>query len=576
MNLSPLTTRLIRFPLSRLAALHRDERGVISILSVFIIFVLTIVLGMVINAGRQVDEKIRMQNAADAATFSGAVVMSRGYNALAFSNHVEAEVFALTAYMRAGRDAGPKKDPTTLNFENAILDAWNKVGSIFSQAQFPKFAALGPAIQQKVPLEKDLVKHFLNTTELQSKLVLPVLESILRGPNSQPGGQPDPYGGVIPRFQRAVVLTTPRAAQTMASEMARLHGNMTSQGKASTYEKMHKSQPLMAILWKTNGTPIAMGSEQDPMQRTMPVFDPSPTGPDASASTVDYLELARCQRRGWAQNTLNIWTQYLMDPFWRGIPFRNGFPPYEILPGGAPAGKASALYWIWTIYTCAHLNRLLDIEYYGTNIPHVYRVPNNAFAGAGQGCQPRPGQYDCGCLGRTYRNLMYQNLDPLQNPQQPWHLDQYHMFIGVAYWPAMKQTSPTFFRYPLAFDSMAFAQATVFIPRARYRRYVPWSDRDWLAPTGVDQVTGNRLYANAYDNWPQDWEQLQTVQPLNLKWIPVWHLGNQNWMAQLVPATHNNIPSILQSTLAQQFVPNFRPPNFGGMSPADLRRINTH
>src|SRR5579862_6413257 len=108
MNLSPFTTQLIRFPLSRLAALHRDERGVISILSVFIIFVLTIVLGMVINAGRQVDEKIRMQNAADAATFSGAVVMSRGYNALAFSNHVEAEVFALTAYMRAGRDMGPK------------------------------------------------------------------------------------------------------------------------------------------------------------------------------------------------------------------------------------------------------------------------------------------------------------------------------------------------------------------------------------------------------------------------------------------------------------------------------------
>lgn len=567
---------LIRRPATRLASLHGDERGVISIMSVFTIFVLTIVLGMVINAGRQVDEKIRMQNAADAATYSGAVVISRGYNALAFSNHVEAEVFALTAYMRAGRDAGPKKDPTTLNFENSILDAWNKVGAIFAQSSFPKFAALGPAIQQKVPLEKDVVKYFLQTTELQSALVLPVLESILRGPNSSPGGTPDPLGGAIPRFQRAVVLTTPQAAQTMANEIARLHGNLPSQGKLSKFEKLHRGQALMAILWKSSVTPISLGNEQDPFQRTMPVFDPSPTGPDASASTVDYLELARCQRRRWAQNTLNIWTQYLMDPFWRGIPFRNNFPPYQILPGGAPAAKSSALYWIWTIYTCAQLNKLLDVEYYATNVPHVYRVPNNAFAGAGQACQPQPGQYDCNCLGLAYRTLMYQNLDPLQNSQQPLPLEQYHSFVGVAYWPAMRQTSPIFFRYPLAVDSMAFAQASVFIPRSRYRRYVLWSNRDWFVPTRLDPTTGLQLYANAYDNWPQDWEQLAPVQQLNLQWIPVWNLGNQNWMAQLVPATSNSIPAILQSSIAQQFVPNVRTPNFGGLSPVDLRRINTH
>ncbi|MBS0263937.1 MAG: Tad domain-containing protein, partial [Planctomycetes bacterium] len=249
---------VIRCLIDRLASLHRQEDGVISVMSVFTIFVLTIVLGMVINAGRQVDEKIRMQNAADAATYSGAVVISRGYNALAFSNHVEAEVFALTAYMRAGRDAGPGKDPTTLNFENSILDAWTKVGKIFSQSSFPKFAAMGSAIQQKVPLEKDVVKYFLQTTELQSALVLPVLESILRGPNVAAGGTPDPQGGVIPRFQRAVVLTTPHAAQTVASEIARLHGNMATDGKASGFEKMHRNQKLMAILWKTDGTPVSL------------------------------------------------------------------------------------------------------------------------------------------------------------------------------------------------------------------------------------------------------------------------------------------------------------------------------
>src|SRR5262245_17787088 len=243
-----------------LRTLNRDERGTISVLSVITIFMLTLVLGMVINAGREVDDKIRLQNAADAAAYSGGVVMARGLNALAFSNHVEAEVFALVAYMRAGRDAGPQKDPTTLNFENSILDAWNVVGGIFTRSSFPKFAAVGPAIQQKVPLEKDLVKRFLEMTELQSKLLLPPLESILRGPTSQPGGSPDPLGGVSPRFQRPVVLTTPQAAQLAASEIARLHGNMTTTGKMSGLEKQHGRQPLTAVLWRTNAMPVSSGN----------------------------------------------------------------------------------------------------------------------------------------------------------------------------------------------------------------------------------------------------------------------------------------------------------------------------
>src|SRR5262245_1779144 len=232
---------------SRLRALPRDERGTISVMSVITIFALTLVLGMVINAGRHVDEKIRLQNAADAAAYSGGAVMARGLNALAFSNHLEAEGFALVAYMRAGRDAGPGKDPTTLNFENSILDAWNVVGGIFARSSFPKFAKVGPAIQQKVPLEKDIVKYFLQMTELQSSLVLSPLESILRGPVSQPGGSPDPLGGVIPRFQRAVVLTTPQTAQLAASEIARLHGSMTTTGKLSGLEKQHGRQPLTAV-----------------------------------------------------------------------------------------------------------------------------------------------------------------------------------------------------------------------------------------------------------------------------------------------------------------------------------------
>jgi len=571
MNFTRLIMKFARRRAELLGALPRDERGTISILSVLTIFVLTIVLGMVINAGRQVDEKIRMQNAADAATYSGAVVMSRGLNALAFSNHLEAEVFALTAYMRAGRDAGPRKDPTTLNMENSILDAWNKVGAIFAQSKIPKFAALGPAIQQKVPMEKDAVKYFLQMTELQSNLTLSVFESILRGPASQAGGSPDPLGGVIPRFQRAVVLTTPQTAQLTAAEVARMHGNMTTNGKISGLERQHRNQPLTAVLWRTNVTPISLGNETDPFSRTLPVFDPSPTGPDAQASSVDYLELARCQRRRWATNTLRIWDQYLMGTFFNGIPLYNPLPPYNILPGGAYFAKMSALYWVWSVYTCAQLNKLLDVEYYGTNVPHVYWVPNGAFQGAGQQCQPQPGVFDCNCLTLQYRNLMYQMVDPLQNQQLPLHLEQYHTFVGVVYWPPLMQTSSArFFKYPMSADSIAFAQATVFIPKARYVKFIPrMSGPPWLHQTQRDQF-GNPLFGNNYDNWPQDWDNL------NQRWVPVWDVTNQNWMAKLVPATSDSVPAILQSSQAQVFAPNIRLPNLGGLSAAELRKINTH
>ncbi len=602
MKLAFLTTHLIRRPAARLASLPGDERGVISILSVITIFVLTIVLGMVINAGRQVDEKIRMQNAADAATYSGAVVMARGYNALAFSNHVEAEVFALTAYFRTAKATGPSADPTTLNFMNEILDAWNRAGSLFANFQFtanPKFAALGPAIQAKVPLEKAAVKSFLQMSDLQSKLVLPVFEYILRGPSAQQPGA-DPLGGVIPRFQRAVVLTTPQAAQTMASEIARMHGNMTSPGKPSGLEKLHRSQPLMAILWRTNGTPISLGNEQDPFQRTMPVFDPNQLGPDASAYSQDYYELSRCQRRRWATGALNIWNQYLLGTLAGGWAYWNPFPPPTVSPGGATSAKMSLFLPIWNVLTCGQLNKLLNVDYHGTNLPYIYRIAGTlspTFASSQQctTCQQpnQPGVYNCGCI-EGFRNIntqapvpgylqyVYENMDPLQNSQQPLPLDQYHNFVGVAYWPAMRQTSAIFFRYPLATDSMAFAQASVFVPRARYRKTVPSrnGDGNWRIYEYTDQTTGVPMYRNAYDGdlggWPQRWDPWLTVQPVNLQWLPIWDLSNQNWMAQLVPATSNGIPAILQSPQAQQLVPNIRTPNFGSLQPVDLRRVNTH
>jgi hypothetical protein len=159
-----------------------------------------------------------------------------------------------------------------------------------------------------------------------------------------------------------------------------------------------------------------------------------------------------------------------------------------------------------------------------------------------------------------YVQLMYQNVDPKQNSQQPAYLEQVHSFVGVVYWPRMQQTSSLFFRYPLSSDATAFAQVSVFVPKALYTQY----NNAW----GYYDQSGN--FISYYDYAPQHWD------PGARRWYPIWDLTSQNWMAKLAPATSDSIGPILQSSLAQQFAPNVRVPNLGGIAPVDLRRINTH
>ncbi len=104
------------------ARMHRDQRGTISIVSVFTALLLIMLLGMVMNVGRQVDGKLRMQNAADAATYSGGVVLARAMNTVVFTNHMLCDVFAVTAFMREARDQN------SASFVPSILKAWNKAG----------------------------------------------------------------------------------------------------------------------------------------------------------------------------------------------------------------------------------------------------------------------------------------------------------------------------------------------------------------------------------------------------------------------------------------------------------------
>ncbi len=310
----------IKYNYPPLQNLHRDQDGVISILSVFAVLLLVMLLGMVMNVGRQVDGKIRLQNAADAAAYSGGVVMARGLNTLTFTNHLLCDVFATTAFLREARDRNSE------SYVPSILAAWEREAPVFSGSGFEKFENLGPAIDQKIPLEQELVRSYSEWVAAVSDAVLPLMEDILAAE-------------LIPQYQRAVVAAFPDIAQAAALEVAIRNGQPDfGRGK------------LLGALWRSSGQLV--GGDYEMADPSLPVVDPE-LGIMPNQS--EYLSTARRQRESLANRYLGHWNSQAMAFFDRG-------------------GKMSQFSALWRSFTCGYLRQLLDEEYPNQNLPFVIRT----------------------------------------------------------------------------------------------------------------------------------------------------------------------------------------------------------
>jgi len=312
-------TRTSRTLIDRLARLHGDQSGSISITSVFAILLLAYLLGMVMNSGRQVDQKIKMQNAADASTYSGCVVISRSMNTLAFTNHLLCDVFALTAFLREARDGNAAR------LTSEVLANWNRVSHGFEGSEFPDFAALAPAIRAKVPQEAEMIRTYSAWVAASSEMILPVLEEILAT-------------RAIPEYQRALTATTPEVAQFAADEVARRHGGAWPQDTR-----------LRAVMWRSMIDPVGGASELE--RRTLPVVDPVM---DTAPNQESYFLLARAQRKDTAHRYLRQWNNDMLLAF-------------------DQVGKMSQFSNLWRVFTCGQLEQLLNVEYPDTNLPHLIR-----------------------------------------------------------------------------------------------------------------------------------------------------------------------------------------------------------
>jgi len=455
--------------------LHRSQQGSISILSVFAVLALVMLLGMVMNVGRHVDGKIRMQNAADDVAYSGGVMIARELNTLAFTNHLMCEVFALTAIMREARDRNSDR------YVPEILQAWVKVGELFQGSKIRKFEILGDAIIQKVPLEQELTRAFSEWMAAASTRVLPVFEEILRQE-------------MIPHFQQAVRQVYPELARLVADEVAQREGQ-PDWGRGVMVGSLRRAN---------SGQTIGGGNPEWYELIIDPVYDANP-------SSATYFSEAREWRNGRAEYLRGVWNGQLLAFFDK-------------------RARMSQYANLWRSFTCAQLNKLLA-EYPDRNLPFV--------------------------LNSRERDWMDGNS----------YLDQYFTFIGVVSWGRLPELGPGIFRNPSGGAPLAFAQVRVFVPKSRLvwrQSSLGGGGGSSREPIGGLPGAGIELPAE------EDPNPSPPIVPPIIEWhvvrggrSPEWSLYNQNWTAQLVPATAPTLGTILG-------------PDLGGLGMEDLRRISTH
>ena len=305
--------------------LHRDQNGSISITSVFFVIFFAMVLGMVMNISRHADRKVIMQNGADAATYSGGIVLSRSMNTLAFTNHLLCDVFALTAYLREARDRNSEE------FATGALQEWVRLAPRFLDAPVQKFSQLTDASPGHARLEQDLINVFATQSESVSQTLLPVLEEILAQE-------------MIPEFQRALVLATPHLANQAANEFAERHAPETA-GLAGD-DAMH------ALMWRTDAQPFDSDAEFD--RSTLPVADPVF---DSSEFRLTYFQNAVSQRRQLSHFYLNSLNNRMFRDFDR-------------------VAKMSQYANFWRGFSRGYLDELLA-EYPDRNLPMQLRESVN-------------------------------------------------------------------------------------------------------------------------------------------------------------------------------------------------------
>lgn len=514
-QIEPVWRLWVRSQYERLADLRSDEGGALSVASIILVLGLTILLGSLINIGRAIDDKQKLQNAADASAYSSAGVLARGMNGLAFSNHLLCDTFAITAFLREARDRNAE------SLVPPILAAWNEISPILARSEFPKLRDLGPAVAVKVPLEQEAVTAYGEMSAAVAQELLPVFEYILTE-------------RLIPEFERALVQSVPSLAQMTANDIAYRHGVHPSAAANRREERERGAQ--LGVLWRTSVIPVGFPDENNPLLRSLPAIDPSPgVGPGQSEPVPDptpdgfegrdaqmipgastYLMVAQRDRERLARQYLAAWVDDRLRFF-------------------AVEGKMSQYINLYHVLACGQLQRLLNEEYPLTNLPHMIR--------------------------RTETGLDPDELrDPINAPAARDHLERHHSFVGVAYRSRMRPTMRGVFQHPLIHDPVCFAQVELFLPRGRM----------YFNPGGMSNPSAPDIGGGGVGlpiEIPLDPGEPQMIPPGwgGEGWPTHWSLWSQNWTVRLVPVSTPSAQLILETAPPEVAVGEHGP--FRGVPP---------
>jgi hypothetical protein len=277
---------------------------------------------------------------------------------------------------------------------------------------------------------------------------------------------------------------------------------------------------LHGVLWRTVVDPVGGNSESE--RRTIPVVDPVL---DVAPDQGPYFRDAVRQRSELAHRYLRDWNNESMHTF-------------DVL------GKMSQFSSLWRIFTCGHLEQLLNVEYPSSNLPFQIRTQVRDVA-------------DINAL-----------------------LELDFTFVGVVYRDTLDDRIPRVFRNPTPFDTQAYAQIRMFVPRRRLV-HVPPSNPP---PSGgtIGGIPGEPLPLPGPPGAPppsapsEPDELWMTVRQTRSWHEEQWDLLNQNWSLQLVPATSGSILEILSTSPGMDSMPTYTLPNMNGLSEADLQWLSHH
>jgi hypothetical protein len=307
------------------------------------------------------------------------------------------------------------------------------------------------------------------------------------------------------------------------------------------------------VLWRTIADPVGGVSEDE--RRTLPVVDPVL---DMEPDIEVYAKIAERERHRLSHTYLNQWNDDSLQVF-------------DVL------GKMSRFSSFWRIYTCGQLEKLLK-EYPNTNLPFQIRHRVAPF-------------------------------DPLREPSDIFiefeideinpHLERDFTFVGVVYGDQYRETAPGVFRNPSAGDDLAYTQVMVFVPRRRLIKVYPNRNNNGEGrPPSFGGVPGQSGFLPsappvAGGSTPPPPAAPGIEDPQNEsdepEWrigrqsaayfpdgIGQWHLLNQNWIVQTVPATTTRLPRILSTVPYVNGVTDVTPPDLSALDERDLPWLSHH